>query len=119
MRIWKDEFKGEMVRIIAEKRGDELWVHVAGETHVKSLVQTRTKRSGSPVSNQITAPMPGKILRVVAQVGDAVEPGMILVMMEAMKMEYSLKAQVQGKVKAVHVKAQDLVSLGKVLVELE
>ena len=45
--------------------------------------------------------MPGLIVRVNAEVGDAVQAGQGLVVMEAMKMENELRAQAAGRVKAV------------------
>jgi acetyl-CoA carboxylase biotin carboxyl carrier protein len=63
--------------------------------------------------------MPGRITKVTAKVGDKVEAGQTVIMMEAMKMEYTLKAEVEGVVKAVNVQESDQVNLGQILVELE
>ena len=66
----------------------------------------------------LVAPMPGMIVRVNVQVGDAVQPGLPLVVMEAMKMENELRAQSGGTVSAVRVQAGAAVEKGAVLVEL-
>ena len=66
----------------------------------------------------LVAPMPGMIVRVNVQVGDTVEPGASLVVMEAMKMENELRAQSTGTVRAVRVQAGAAVEKGAVLVEL-
>ena len=65
------------------------------------------------------APMPGLIVRVNAQVGDRVQPGQGLVVMEAMKMENELRAQAEGTVKNVLVAPGAAVEKGTVLLELE
>ena len=67
----------------------------------------------------LVAPMPGMIVRVAVQVGDTVQPGQGLVVMEAMKMENELRATSAGIVKAVHAQPGTAVNKGVVLLELE
>jgi pyruvate carboxylase subunit B len=67
----------------------------------------------------LRAPMPGLIVRVNVQPGDAVRAGQGLVVMEAMKMENELRAPAAGVVKSVAVAAGTAVEKGAVLVELE
>ncbi len=67
----------------------------------------------------IVAPMPGMIVRVSAQVGDQVQPGQGLVVMEAMKMENELRATTSGTVRAVLAQPGTAVEKGAVLLELE
>jgi len=67
----------------------------------------------------LVAPMPGMIVRVAVQVGDQVQAGQGLVVMEAMKMENELRATSAGTVKAVLAQAGTAVEKGAVLLELE
>ena len=67
----------------------------------------------------LIAPMPGMIVRVAVQVGDTVEAGQGLVVMEAMKMENELRATSAGIVKAVLAPPGTAVEKGAVLLELE
>ena len=75
--------------------------------------------SGPAGPAPVVAPMPGLIVRVNVSVGDAVQAGQGIVVMEAMKMENELRASAQGTVKAIHVAAGKAVEKGTVLVELE
>ncbi|CAN5886112.1 acetyl-CoA carboxylase biotin carboxyl carrier protein subunit [soil metagenome] len=67
----------------------------------------------------LVAPMPGMIVRVAVQVGDTVEPGQGLVVMEAMKMENELRATSAGTVKSVLAQPGTAVEKGAVLLVLE
>ena len=74
-------------------------------------------RAGS--GNRITAPMPGRIVLVKIQVGDSVTEGQELLVMEAMKMELSLKAARAGSIATITVAAGDFVDGDALLVTLE
>jgi acetyl/propionyl-CoA carboxylase alpha subunit len=67
----------------------------------------------------LKAPMPGLIVRVNVAVGDAVQAGQGLVVMEAMKMENELRAQAPGTVKSIVVSPGTAVEKGALLIELE
>ncbi|RLC72156.1 MAG: hypothetical protein DRI81_16760 [Chloroflexi bacterium] len=66
----------------------------------------------------VTAIMPGKIMRVLVEVGDQVAEGDVVCVLEAMKMENELHAHKTGEVKAVHVSSGDDVEMDAVLVEI-
>ena len=63
----------------------------------------------------ITAPMPGKVVRVLAAQGEAVEPGQGILVVEAMKMQNELKATRAGRVISVTVQEGATVTAGEVL----
>ena len=67
-------------------------------------------------ANQVIAPMPGRIVLVKAKAGDKVEAGQELLVMEAMKMELSLKAPRAGTIDALSAAAGDFVDADAVLV---
>jgi len=67
----------------------------------------------------ILAPMPGKIVRILVQVGDAVMAGQGIVVVEAMKMQNEMKAPRDGSVTAIQVKVNDSVIAGAVLAVIE
>lgn len=72
----------------------------------------------APVSagaTTVNAPMPGKILSVKVNVGDTVNNGDLVIMLEAMKMENEVFATASGKVTEVRVKSGDSVNTDDVL----
>ncbi len=66
----------------------------------------------------VTAPLPGNVVEVLVAEGDKVEAGQALLVMEAMKMETELLANISGTVKALHVKKADRVTPGETLIEI-
>lgn len=67
----------------------------------------------------LTAPMNGSIVRVLVEQGQAVEAGAALVVMEAMKMEHTIRALQAGIVTTIHAREGELTGEGTVLVEVE
>jgi acetyl/propionyl-CoA carboxylase alpha subunit len=77
------------------------------------------RRAGSHGESAVSAPMPGTVIGVEVEPGDAVTARQTLVVMEAMKMEIPVHSPFDGVVKAVRVSPGDRVAGGVVLVELE
>jgi biotin carboxyl carrier protein len=72
---------------------------------------------GSPGGGQrLVAPMPGKVAAVLVEVGQVVERGAGLVVLEAMKMENEFQATARGTVREIHVEAGQAVNAGDLLV---
>lgn len=99
-------------------RGDRWEVEVVDERtrHIRSLTGAGQARAGGGV---LKAPMPGLVVRVLVEPGQAVEAGQGVVVLEAMKMENELKAVGPGVVRAVRAEVGRPVEKGAVLVELE
>jgi biotin carboxyl carrier protein len=75
--------------------------------------------AGEAGMQRVTAPMPGKVVRVLVSHGTEVTDGQGLVVVEAMKMQNELKARRAGKVVAVAAKEGATVAAGDVLVTIE
>lgn len=75
--------------------------------------------AGPGVAGTVSSPIAGTVLQVKCQVGDSVQAGQALVMIEAMKMETVIAAPGSGRIKAVLVAAGDSVRENQALVEFE
>lgn len=98
------------------RSGTSLEVSLGGQRHsfkVASPYQFESK--GASGSDEVIAPMPGRVISIEKQADDAVEPGQVLIVMEAMKMEISLKAEAPRKVASLHCRPGDIVEADTVL----
>jgi 3-methylcrotonyl-CoA carboxylase alpha subunit len=82
-------------------------------------LERASRGGGGTGSDAVSAPMPGRVLKVAVEPGDAVSARDLLVVLEAMKMEHRIEALRDGVVKSVAVTAGALVAGGAPLVELE
>lgn len=114
------ERHGVRTRHLAVRRGDTLYVQWDGELQAVSACDPLAA-AGARQAHEggLSAPMNGSIVRVMVAVGQNVAAGAQLVVLEAMKMEHSLRAPRDGVVKAVFGQEGDMVGEGAVLVELE
>jgi len=71
------------------------------------------------MSEDVKAPMPGKILEVLVNVGDQVNEDDELIILEAMKMENPIYAPVGGTIKEIKVKASDSVDTDQLMMVIE
>ncbi|SDU05503.1 3-methylcrotonyl-CoA carboxylase alpha subunit [Pseudomonas pohangensis] len=105
---------------LAIRRGDNLYLQWQDEL---LCVQCYDPIAAAEASHHqhggMTAPMNGSIVRILVEVGQAVEAGTALVVLEAMKMEHSIRAAEAGVVKALYCSEGELVNEGTTLVELE
>ncbi|OWY24890.1 acetyl-CoA carboxylase biotin carboxyl carrier protein subunit [Sphingobacteriales bacterium UPWRP_1] len=69
--------------------------------------------------NDLKAPMPGLVLDVKVGIGQQIQKGDPLLVLEAMKMENVLKAQGDGIIKSIEVKQGDAVEKGSVLIKFQ
>jgi len=87
--------------------------------HVANLAKHMIDKPPPDLSRLLLAPMPGLLTKLDVAVGDKVEPGQPVAVMEAMKMENILRAPKAAKVKATPAKAGDSLAVDQVIVEFE
>jgi 3-methylcrotonyl-CoA carboxylase alpha subunit len=100
--------------------GDVTWVCIDGDVFTVDIEDAqRTRRPRAAAGEGLSAPMPATVIRVLAEPGREVKRGETLLLLEAMKMELPVRAPRDGKVKALHCQAGQLVQPGVPLVDLE
>ena len=112
---------------IARSAEGGMTIHVDGVPVEVSIVRpqrigsAQTKGTASHVDGpqQVRAPMPGKIVKLLVKPGDRVEPRQGLVVVEAMKMENELRARAAGTVADVRAVEGTTVEAGAILIVIE
>ncbi|HRO67512.1 MAG TPA: acetyl-CoA carboxylase biotin carboxyl carrier protein subunit, partial [Pseudobdellovibrionaceae bacterium] len=91
MMILKTRVAGKDIEAPAEFINGILWIHYGGRTFATEAGPKKKKRhraGGSSGGGDLEAPMPGKVTKILKSVGDSVRRGDVVLVMEAMKMEY-------------------------------
>lgn len=114
---------GESYEIIANLAQQQIAIRgVRYSVEVRDPRSWRTRRSRAGAQDgakKITAPMPGKVVRVIAKTGTDVEQGVGVIVIEAMKMQNELKSPKKGKVAKILVAEGAPVNAGDVLALIE
>lgn len=93
-------------------------VRVDGKTH-ELRPHDRSRRGGAAADGSILAPMTGTILKVAVAVGEKVEPGQLIAVLGAMKMEHKLVAPIAGFVVELGAESGATVEQGSILARIE
>lgn len=106
--------KKHKLAIVRDQRG--VWIGWPGGSAY--FEKESRVAAGKHQHEDVRAPMTGKVVKLLVEPGSPVAEGDVLIILEAMKMEYRLTAPHPGTVEDVHCQEGDLVDLGKVLIKL-
>ena len=103
--------------------GNSLHLWVDGNLFIYERVESRRQldrgSTGDGGESYITAPMPGTVQKILVTVGDSIERGQTVIILESMKMELEINAHRSGVVKRIPVEQGSQVDKGMRLLELE
>ena len=102
------------------RTGNKLTVFARGGEYSVEFVDPRlASQAATGTAGRLVAPMPGAIIRIAVEPGQEVTKGTALVVVEAMKMEHTVAAPRDGRIKAINFAVGDLVDEGAELLVLE
>jgi len=112
--IWVD---GVKARATVIRSGEQITVIRDGINHVLHLIDPLAPHGvEEAAAGSLTAPMPGRIIQVLARPGAEVKRGAPLLVLEAMKMEYTISAPADGTIEEVRYAAGEVVDEGAELI---
>ena len=104
-----------------EKGG--LQIKLRGKTYNANIIDRKHRRRGEDHSDdsqkQLFAPMPGKVVKLLLNVGDEVTPGQGVVVVEAMKMQNEIKSAKAGRIAEIRVTEGEAVTANQLLAVVE
>jgi len=110
---------GKAFEVRVEHKPDGLHIFTIGQEYFAEIVDPRQwRRDGGETAQaegrqEIVAPMPGKIVRVLVKTGESVEAGQGLMVVEAMKMQNEIKSPKSGKIDRLLVREGQAVNSGE------
>ena len=99
-------------------RDGEAMIIAGGREGIAAEAGKKMKKAGAHAGG-LTSPMPGKIFKILKEAGSEVKKGEAILILEAMKMEHSIRSDKDGRVKTVFYQVGQLVQGGVVLADVE
>ena len=114
----KIKIGNKIIKSVISEGEKEKYVFVDGEVFKVRPVQLTGMKKEKNKEGDLNSPISGRVVSVKVKNGDSVKKGDILMVIEAMKMEYLIRAPFDGKVKKVHFKEKEQIEIGKETIEL-
>jgi biotin carboxyl carrier protein len=109
-----------LIKSIITEGEKEKFVFVNGQVfRVKPVELTGKKKVRKKEEGNLSSPISGKVVNVKVKKGDSVKKGEVLMVIEAMKMEYLIRAPYSGKVRIVNFKEKNQIEIGQITVEVD
>ena len=109
-----------IIKAIITEGKKEKYVFADGNVYkIKQIELTGRKKPKKEEQDDLTSPISGKVVKVMIKKGGIVKKGDVLMVIEAMKMEYLIYAPHNGLIKKVNFKENDQIEIGENTVELE
>ena len=116
--LWhKPDGTQQQVRLVGHAKKDERQLWVNGRYHTATRVRQRA--GSAAASGSLSAAIPAVVSQILVNVGDAVQSGQKLILLESMKMVIPIAASQKGTIKAIHCTAGEAVQAGVPLIEIE
>ena len=107
------------IKSVITEGENEKYVFVDGDVFkVKPVELTGVKKTKKKEEGDLSSPISGKVVSIKTKEGSKVKKGDVLIVIEAMKMEYLIRAPYDGKVKKINFKENDQIEIGQNTVEL-
>jgi biotin carboxyl carrier protein len=114
-RVWFVEHGGHRRQARVAVSGAKVYVLSEGQTFAFVEQPRFPDHAAQTVAGGLIAPMPGKVVKVLVEAGQSVAAGSPLLVLEAMKMEHTVRAADAGTVQVIHVAVGDQVDADRLL----
>jgi len=115
-------FNNELKNVFIAMDNGKVYVAIDGEYYLLEPIKVEKKKEAAAAaekSNFVMSPMPGVIVKIQVKIGEKIQTGRTLAIVEAMKMQNELRATIDGVVKKINFKEGEQVDAFVPIVELE
>jgi 3-methylcrotonyl-CoA carboxylase alpha subunit len=106
------------IKAVISERQDSKFVFIDGEVFQVARVELTGKKKAEKKEGDLNSPISGTIVSIKVKPGDSVVKGDVLMVIEAMKMEYLIRAPATGTIEKVFFKEKDQIEIGQLTAEL-
>jgi biotin carboxyl carrier protein len=111
--------EGMRQQVVVARRHQRTYVAIQGQViELEKTTRAKQRHLQQPGMDDLTAPMPGQVTQLLVTLGESVQAGQTLLILEAMKMELRVKALHDGQVLQVFCQVGQAVERGQVLIEI-
>ncbi len=107
-----------IIKCVISERHDSKFVFIDGEVFQVSRTELSGKKKAEKKEGDLNSPISGTIVSIKVRPGDTVIKGDVLMVIEAMKMEYLIRAPTTGTIEKVYFKEKDQIEIGQLTAEL-
>jgi biotin carboxyl carrier protein len=111
--------EGKTFRAVVAQNGNSSYVLLDGHSYTLKQVEEEATDTQQEQEPSLNAPMPGRITKILVNIGDIVKPKQQLVILEAMKMEHVITAPYAGTVAKINFKVGEQVKEGQTLLKID
>lgn len=113
------KLNGKMYKSIVTQHDNYRQVFLNGNIYRLTRREAKRIKGSGESEGDLTSPISGKVVSIKAKEGQKMDKDDVIMIIEAMKMEYTIKAPYKGKVTKLHFKEGDQVEIGALLADME
>ncbi len=108
-----------VIKSVISQGGDDKFVFIDGNIFKVKRIELTGRKTTEKKEGDLHSPISGTIVSIKAKEGSLVKKDDVLLVIEAMKMEYLIRAPYDGKVKKIHFKEKDQIEIGQLTAEIQ
>ncbi len=108
-----------VIKSVISQGGDDKFVFIDGNIFKVKRIELTGRKTTEKKEGDLHSPISGTIVSIKAKEGSIVKKDDVLLVIEAMKMEYLIRAPYDGKVKKIHFKEKDQIEIGQLTAEIQ
>lgn len=108
-----------VIKCVISEGGESKFVFIDGNVFKVKRIELTGQKKISKKEGDLNSPISGTVVSVKVTEGETVKKNDVVMVIEAMKMEYLIRAPYNGTVKRIHFKEKDQIEIGRITTELE